>query len=124
MNESDFVEVDVPEDLDTEELAQEREAQRFEEMAGDLTGWHRVKRPIRIRRGGPSHSFSVRFAPDEIDLLQETADEQNVTLTEFIRNAALSLARSRGEMISRSEVRELLESVQSAVTKASERAGL
>jgi hypothetical protein len=124
MNESDFVEVDVPGDLEPEELAQEREAQRFEEMAEDLTGWHRVKRPIRIRRGGPSHSFSVRFAPDEIDLLQEQADKQGVTLTEFIRNAALSAAKSRGEMMSLSEVRELLGSLRVAMEKASERVGV
>ncbi len=79
----------------TEEGNREEEklAKLYEEHAGDLSLWETKPRKIRIRRGGPSHTFSVRFAPEEMELLQSAADERGVTISELIREAALSAAK-------------------------------
>lgn len=98
MAEKHFKEEDAQdEELDDDELAKDKLAKEYERRAGDVTGWRPVRRPIRVRRGGPSHSFSVRFTPDELDVLQAQADAHDVTISEFIRSAALGAASSSSE---------------------------
>jgi hypothetical protein len=68
-------------------------AEFFEKHAGDMSLWETKPKPIRVRRGGPSHTFSVRFAPDELELLDKAADERGITISELIRSAALAAVK-------------------------------
>jgi hypothetical protein len=68
----------------------------YDQHQGDLSLWHSKPRKIRARRGGPSHTFSVRLAPEELESLQKAADERGVTITELVRSAAL-LSAQEGE---------------------------
>ena len=62
----------------------------FEKHAGDMSLWETKPKRIRVRRGGPSHTFSIRFAPDEIELLEKAAEERGITISELIRSAAMA----------------------------------
>jgi hypothetical protein len=110
-------------DLDEEEREAHELALYYEAHAGDLSLWKKQPKRIRVRRGGPSHTFSIRFAPEEIDYLQEQADANNVTITEFVRSAALAAARSQGEVVSASEVDDVLTALQTAVADAQQKIG-
>src|SRR3990172_854948 len=70
-----------------EELARYIEAQR-----GDVSEWAEKPTRIRVRRGGPSTVFSIRFAKDELSRLQNVADARGITVSELIRTAALKEA--------------------------------
>ena len=79
----------MTEQKDSKELTGEL-AQYFEDRKGDTSLWEKNPRTIRRRRGqGPSTSFAVRFAPDELELVQKTASAKNTTVSDFIRQAAL-----------------------------------
>jgi hypothetical protein len=75
----------LPENLTDEELAR-----YFEEHKGDVSLWEKKPLKIRVRRGGPSTVFSVRFAPEELERLQRAADIRGITVSDFIRSVALS----------------------------------
>ena len=52
--------------------------------------WSKTPRAMRKRRGeGPSTSFAVRLTVDELEELQDAALHEGITLSEFIRRAAL-----------------------------------
>ena len=89
-------------------------ARRFEANQDDLDQWETTPRKIRGRRGGPSQTFSVRFAPEEMELLQRAADERDITISELIRSAALASAGDQREAVLRDvkdKARELAEVV-------------
>jgi hypothetical protein len=65
----------------------------YEQHAGDLSLWSAKPRKIRIRRGGPSHTFSVRFTPEEMELLDAAAEQRGITISELIRSAAMNSVR-------------------------------
>jgi hypothetical protein len=77
----------------------------YEKHAGDLSLWSTKPRKIRVRRGGPSHTFSIRFTPEEMELLDDAAGQREITITELIRTAALTSARE-GEDQTLREVKE------------------
>jgi hypothetical protein len=70
-------------------------ARYFEERKDDETIWQKKGRKIRPRRGqGPSTVFTLRLAPEELTALLAAANARNVSLTEFIRTAALTEAQA------------------------------
>ena len=77
----------------------ERElAEFYEQHKDDDSLWSETAVPMRRRRrgAGPSTSFAVRLAPEELMELKDAADEKGTTLSDFIREAALRRARSKG----------------------------
>jgi hypothetical protein len=80
-------------------------ADYYERHAGDLSLWSTKPRKIRVRRGGPSHTFSIRFTPEEMALLDDAAERRGITITELIRSAALASVREGGDETLR-EVKE------------------
>jgi hypothetical protein len=80
-------------------------ADYYERHAGDVSIWSKKPRKIRVRRGGPSHTFSIRFTPEEMEMLDDAAEKRGVTITELIRSAALaSVGEGRDETLQ--EVKE------------------
>ena len=65
-------------------------ARYFDEHKGDMSLWD-TTRPIkiRVRRGGPSSVFSVRFTSEELHRLQAAANARGITISQLIRDAAL-----------------------------------
>ena len=74
------------------EQTNEELARYFEARRGDVSEWAEKPTRIRVRRGGPSTVFSIRFAKDELSRLQEVADTRGITISELIRTAALKEA--------------------------------
>lgn len=74
--------------MSTRKQTEEELARYFEERRGDISMWAAKPTKIRVRRGGPSTVFSVRFTREELNLLQEAADKQGITISELIRAAA------------------------------------
>jgi hypothetical protein len=72
-------------------------AEFYQRHKDDDSLWGKVAVPMRRRRRGegPSTSFAVRLAPDELTELKQAADERGTTLSDFIREASLSTARSQ-----------------------------
>ena len=65
-------------------------ARYFDEHKGDMSLWDTTKPiKIRVRRGGPSAVFSVRFTSEELKLLQSAANARGITISQLIRDAAL-----------------------------------
>ena len=78
----------------------EREiAEFYEKRRGDTSLWSEKPTRARIRRGG-SLVFSLRLAREEMELLQAKASECGVSLSEFIRRAALKEAQAGGSSAS------------------------
>jgi hypothetical protein len=75
--------------MSTRRQTGEELARDFEERRGDISMWAQKPSKIRVRRGGPSTVFSVRFAREELNRLQEAADKRGRTISELIRTAAL-----------------------------------
>jgi hypothetical protein len=95
------------------EEQRDREIREFyESRRGDVAGLEPVA--IRVAKG-PRTVFSLRLAPSELDELARVAAEEQLTLSDFIRRAALKAARSRGEGkgAERSVRRELVSAVES-----------
>jgi len=76
----------------TEAMTEEELARYYEERKEDLSQWETKPRKIRVRRGGPSTVFSIRFAPEELKLIQDVAESREVTISDFIRRSALEAA--------------------------------
>ena len=72
----------------------ERElAEYYDSHRGDVSIWQPEAVPARTpRRGGPSIVISVRFNREELRQLKQSAGGEAVTLSEFIRQAALERA--------------------------------
>ena len=77
----------TPDEMNEGELAR-----FYEERRGDMSLWEKKPRRIRARRGGPSTVFTLRLAPEELELLFEAATRQDETLSDFIRKGALERA--------------------------------
>lgn len=69
-------------------------AQYFEQRKGDTSAW---SQPIRasVRQGG-STVFSLRLAPEELEAIRQRAEAYGVSVSEFVRAAALSALASDG----------------------------
>ncbi|MFQ5879556.1 MAG: DUF6290 family protein [Dehalococcoidia bacterium] len=63
-------------------------AQLFEERRGDMSLWAEKPTRAKVRKGG-SVVFSIRFTPDELEMLRRRADVQGITVSELIRQAVL-----------------------------------
>lgn len=88
----------------------------FEAHKDDESMWSPVGKKIRVRRGGPSHIFSVRFSPEEMERIDEAAEAQGITMTELIRSAALAAADS-GQVGALKEIEEKARELTEAVSK-------
>ncbi len=66
-------------------------------------------------RSNPRNVFSLRMRADELDLLASAAEEVGVTLSEYVRKAAL--AKARGEASERGEVLRRLDAIESAIAQ-------
>lgn len=75
-----------------DEMTEAELAKFYEERKGDVSLWERKPAKIRVRRGGPSTVFSLRLAPEELELLFRRAEERGETVSEFIRGAAMKEA--------------------------------
>ncbi len=102
---------DLTPDDDTATLAAFFEAHKDEESM-----WRPVNKKIRVRRGGPSHIFSVRFSAKEMERIDEAAYAQGVTMTELIRSAALAAAEN-GQVGALKEIEEKARELTEAVSK-------
>lgn len=73
---------------------EERElAKYFDERRGDVSLW--ADRPAKAQvRKGSTVVFSVRFAREDLELVQERAQAEGLTVSEFIRRSALRAAES------------------------------
>ena len=81
-------------DKNLDHLSEAELAEFYEQHKGDMSLWRKTARPLRRRRGeGPSTSFAIRLTPEEIEELQEAARGLEVTLSDFVRSAALDKAR-------------------------------
>lgn len=74
-----------------DEMNEEELARFYEERRGDVSLWDKSRR-IRVRRGSPSSVFTMRLAPEELEQLYRAAEIENVTMSEFIRKAAVDRA--------------------------------
>jgi hypothetical protein len=72
-----------------DEMTEEELARHLYENREDTSLWETTPRKIRVRRGGPSSVFSVRFTLDELRKLQAAADVRRTTVSALIREAAL-----------------------------------
>ena len=90
-------------------MTEEELARYYEERKGDLSQWETKPRKIRVRRGGPSTVFSMRFAPEELKVAQDAAGRLGVTVSEFIRRSALEAAQGRRDGSVRLKSRVMLE---------------
>jgi hypothetical protein len=99
-------------DDDVETLAAYFEAHKDDDSMWD---WSKPKK-IRIRRGSPSHVFSVRFSPEELERIDEAAEAQGITMTELIRSAAIAAADS-GQIGALKEIEEKARELTEAVSK-------
>jgi hypothetical protein len=61
----------------------------LERRRGKMSDWSETPSKAKVRKGA-GVVFSIRFSPDELEELRRRADEQDVTLSEYIRRAALS----------------------------------
>ena len=66
-------------------------AQWFENRRGDTSLWSDAPVKATVRRGG-TVVFSLRFAPEELELLRQRAEQAETTISELIRSAALRCA--------------------------------
>ena len=79
--------------MDESETAEQSLARYFEERRGDVSGWKPAgKRP---RSRGVTSVFSVRFAQNELEVVQAAAERDAKPISTFIREAALEAARPR-----------------------------
>jgi hypothetical protein len=89
----------------------------FDAHQDDDSIWDFSKpRKIRVRRGGPSHTFSVRFSPEEMERLEEAAEAQGITITELIRAAAMAAADD-GRVGALKEIEDKARELTEAVSK-------
>jgi uncharacterized protein (DUF1778 family) len=67
--------------------------------------------------------YSVRFTPEDLDVIEEAAKAQGMKLSEFIRKAALGAAAGGDEVaagekaVARDEVRAKLRDLEEAVSR-------
>lgn len=72
---------------DPEAMTEEELARFYDERRGDESLWDNSRR-IRVRRGSPSTVFSLRLAPEELEVFYQAAQNEGETMSEFIRKAA------------------------------------
>ena len=94
------VEKFVPTEVRIRDMSGQREGMPESEIAalherrkGDMTDWIPLERPVRRRGAGATSTFAVRLTPEEIMELKTAAESRGVTMSEFIRTAALERAR-------------------------------
>ena len=103
--------------MSEEPESEEEPARYFDEHRGDVSLWEEKPAKIRVRRGGASVVFSVRFSKEELAQLQETAGRRGVTISELIRTAALaSVGGHESEQFSASEAASYLRQVADYLT--------
>jgi hypothetical protein len=66
-------------------------AQWFENRRGDTSLWSDAPVKATVRRGG-TVVFSLRFSPQELELLRQRAEQAGSTISDLIRSAALRCA--------------------------------
>ncbi len=96
-------------------------ARYFDERKGDLSQWETKPRRIRVRRGGPSTVFSIRFAPEELKLIQLAATIQGMTVSEFVRRASLGAATTSPGSDEYEALMRLMGELQVSLTEARKR---
>jgi hypothetical protein len=69
-------------------------AHEYESHMGDVTHWS-APLDIKVPGGEPISTFSVPFEAGEMDYLFDVAAAEDLTLGEFIRQAALDAAKAR-----------------------------
>ena len=74
-------------------------AEFYESRRGDMSLWSKEPSKADVTRGG-SIVFSLRFNKDELALLRERAAVAGVTISQFIRRAAIRDAKEGQPMIS------------------------
>lgn len=74
-------------------------AEFYESRRGDMSLWSKEPSKADVTRGG-SIVFSLRFNKDELALLRERAAVAGVTISQFIRRAAIRDAEEGQPMIS------------------------
>jgi uncharacterized protein (DUF1778 family) len=78
-----------------DEMSEAELAGFYQKQRGDTSLWSKTPRPMRRRRGqGPSTAFAVRLTPAELEELTAAAGRSGTTLSDFIRSASLTAARS------------------------------
>lgn len=103
---------------DTEHLS-EAELADYYDRTHDLTGFDlNHPEPITPPRGRLDVTISVRFSPEEIDLLRTEAERAGLKVTAFIRT--LALQHAAGPVLDRAALRRKLATV-SAELNALER---
>ncbi|MPZ49773.1 MAG: hypothetical protein GEU75_10860 [Dehalococcoidia bacterium] len=103
-----------------DENNEEALAEYFEQHAGEVDLWAKKPHQIRVRRGGPSHTFSVRFTAEELEELQDAADLNAVTVSELIRSAALKSACREPEGVDSAQLRKLLRETETKIQSLSD----
>ena len=83
---------------DKEPRSDEELARYFESRKDDLSQWEEKPRRMRFRRGNASTVFSIRLTEDELKSVQEAAARMNITVSGFIRDAALKSALTTLEL--------------------------
>jgi hypothetical protein len=78
-------------DKNPDRMTEEELARFYEERRDDESLWDKSRR-IRVRRGSPSTVFTLRLAPEELELLYQAARREGETMSEFIRKAATDRA--------------------------------
>ena len=69
-------------------MTNEEKAEFFDSRRGDLSIWSEKPAKAKVRRPG-SIVFSVRFSREELEALRAKAEANDLTISEFIRRAAL-----------------------------------
>jgi hypothetical protein len=69
---------------------EERRREMYEAAGSGAAEWGKPTRPESGRRHRLESIISVRFSPDEIDRIRAAAQENEVTVSAYIRAAALS----------------------------------
>jgi hypothetical protein len=93
-------EVDSKAGMDEREPQTEAEwAAYYQAHKDEVNDWEVVPSPIKRPRGRPSTGLSatitVRFTPEEAEIIYRLADEANTTLSEIVREAVRSLDAHR-----------------------------
>lgn len=68
-------------------MNEEELARWFDSRRGDTSNWSATPVKATVRRGG-TVVFSLRFSPEELELLRQRAEQAGTTISELIRSAA------------------------------------
>jgi hypothetical protein len=105
---------EVPDKGTEEELAR-----HYDKRGADVSQWPLEAPKIRVRRGGSSTVFSFRLDSEELAELTEAARGRGVTVSAFIRDAAL--AETRKDSGEDGDVTVLVATLRTHVAEMNER---